>query len=853
MSGSVPVPARMDASSRGAADVPAPRTPRLVPRIWVGAAFALVIAAVAAVAAWPIYRSGSFALLVVVGTLVGGAIAAVAWWRRWNGWIVAGALAVAVLLLGVPLAVPSRLGSPDDLVRGLGELAGGLVFGWKDLVTVELPVGSYRNLLVPALVVFLVGTCVVLLLAWRNDGAAYGAVPVGLGMVTFGLFFGRTTVSAPLQLGPVALYAPMETAVGIGGLAACLIWLAWRTHDQRIRALQRAAASSGVRVSRRPTGADRRRTALGAGMVAGAVVLAVAVVPFAARGAEREVLRSAVDPDIDLSAEVSPLAQYRALFADDRADEVLFTVAAVEADASPGALPERVRIATLDAYDGEVFRSGGEGAADAGRFVRVPSTLDAGEGAPVSARVEIDAWDGIWMPTAGRLSTVEFDGDRSASLADRFYYNAAAAAGVQTAGGGLAAGDGYVVRGIEPEVEELARLQAPGSPGGVSAPDSLRAWMDAHVRGSDGSALAGLVSLLRERGYLSHGLSAGERVPAWVTALPDYTFQPSASGHSLARVDAMFARLLERETDPRAEASGNYVAAIGDDEQFAVAVALMARELGFPSRVVLGARLSSAEPGLATCDDGACRAQDLTAWTEVQSAGGQWVAVDVTPQYAESPSLDVTEQRDPENVTEVRPDSVEEVVPPDPAQEDSADDRAPEEDSGLDLAWLWPVLRIGGIALLVLALALGPFLIVIGAKAARRRSRRRTGSPASRIAGGWDEYVDAALDTGRPAPATLTRTELAAAFATPAGNELAQGADRAVFSRADLSADEARDYWEAVDAERRTLRRERGFWRGALATVSLRSLFRPLAPEPGGRTRFAERGRRRAEPLRPTP
>ncbi|MFK4807376.1 transglutaminaseTgpA domain-containing protein [Microbacterium sp. ZW CA_36] len=851
MSGPIPVPVRTDAASAGAAETSALRAPRLVPRIGVGVAFAVVIAVIAAVAAWPIYRSGSFTVLVVAGTLVGGGIAALAWWRGWNGWSVAGLLAAAVLLLGIPLAVPSRLGSPEDLLRGLGELASGLVLGWKDLVTVELPVGSYRNLLVPALVVFLVGTCVVLLLAWREDSAAYAAVPVALGMVTFGLFFGRTTVSAPWRLGPVALYAPVETAVGLAGLLTCLLWLAWRTHDERIRALQRAAASSGVRISRRPTGADRRRTALGAGMVAGALVLAVAVVPFAARGAERDVLRSAVGPDIDLSAEVSPLTEYRTLFGDDRAGDVLFTVEAAEG--SGIALPERVRIATLDAYDGEVFRSGGEGAVDAGRFVRVPSILDAGEGSPVEARVEIDAWDGIWMPTAGRLSTVEFEGDRSASLADRFYYNAAAAAGVQTAGGGLSAGDSYVVRGVEPPTADLAELEAPGSPGGVAAPESLRTWMDEHATGSGGAALAGLVSLLRERGYLSHGLSRGAEQPAWAAALPDYTFQPSASGHSLARVDTMFARLLERETDQRATASDNYVAAIGDDEQFAVAVALMARELGFPSRVVLGARLTSAEPGLATCDDGACRAQDLTAWTEVQSAAGEWVAVDVTPQYAVSPSLDVTEQRDPENVTEVRPESVEEVVPPDPAQEDSGQERTPEEDSAVDLAWLWPALRIGGIALLVLALAFGPLLIVVGTKAARRRARRRTGTPASRIAGGWDEYVDAALDTGRTAPKTLTRSELAAAFATPAGAELARAADRAVFSRAELSADEARRYWAAVDAERRILRSEKGFWRGARATVSLRSLLRPLAPETGVRSRFAERGRRRAQPVRPMP
>ncbi|WP_109210495.1 MULTISPECIES: transglutaminase domain-containing protein [Microbacterium] len=843
---------RTDAAPRGVADAPV-RAARVAPRIWAGAAFALVIAAVAAVAAWPIYRSGSFALLVGVGTLVGGAVAAVAWWRRWNGWIVAGVLTATVLVLGIPLAVPSRLGPVDELLRGLGELASGLVIGWKDLITVELPVGSYRNLLVPALVVFLIGTCVVLLLAWRDDRSAYAAVPVALGMVTFGLFFGRTTVSAPLTLGPVELYAPVETAVGVAGLVTCLMWLAWRTHDQRMRALQRAAAASGVRISRKPSRADRGRNALGTAMVAAALVLAVAVVPLAARGAERQVLRSAVGPDIDLSAEVSPLSQYRGLFADDRAEEVLFRVEPASDGASAAALPERVRIATLDSYDGEVYRSGGEGAVDAGRFVRVPAALDGGEGAPVEARIEIGAWDGIWMPTAGRLATVEFGGDRSASLADRFYYNAAAAAGVQTAGGGLETGDSYVVRGVEPESADLAALEPPGSPGGVAAPDSLRRWMDQHATGSGGAALAGMVSLLRERGYLSHGLDDGGAEPAWVAALTDYAFQPSASGHSLARIDTMFSRLLERETDPRAAASGNYVAAIGDDEQFAVAVALMARELGFPSRVVLGARLSSADPGLSVCDDGACGAQDLTAWTEVQSAGGEWVAVDVTPQHAQSPSLDVTEQRDPENVTEVRPESVEEVVPPDPTQEDSAEDRATEDDSALDLAWLWPMLRIGGIALLVLVLALGPFLIVLGAKSARRRSRRRSGTPATRIAGGWDEYVDAAVDAGRTAPRTLTRSELAASFGTASGATLARDADRAVFSRGDLSADDAKRYWTTVDAERRALRRGRGFWRGALATVSLRSLFRPLAPEPGARTRLAERGRRRAEPARPMP
>ncbi len=163
---------------------------------------------------------------------------------------------------------------------------------------------------------------------------------------------------------------------------------------------------------------------------------------------------------------------------------------------------------------------------------------------------------------------------------------------------------------------------------------------------------------------------------------PGYQLQPSASGHSLARIDRMFERLLDREDDPRAEATGNYVAAVGDDEQFAVATALIARELGFPARVVVGARLETADATLSTCDAGECRPRDLTAWTEVQGTDGQWATIDVTPQWEQSPSLEVTQQQDPENVTEVRPDTVEEVVPPEPVQEDDSRDDATRTDEG---------------------------------------------------------------------------------------------------------------------------------------------------------------------------
>ena len=372
-----------------------------------------------------------------------------------------------------------------------------------------------------------------------------------------------------------------------------------------------------------------------------------------------------------------------------------------------------------------------------------------------------------------------------------------------------------------------------------------RPGCEEHQEGSGGVALDGLVRLLRERGYLSHALSMGETPARWAQALPGYAFQPSASGHSLARVDAMFASLLARESDPQAAASADFVAAIGDDEQFSVAVALIAQDLGFPARVVVGVRLSSPDATLPTCADGTCRAQDLAAWTEVQNANGAWVPIDATPQFENPPRLDVSKQRDPENVTDVLPETVHEVLPPQPVQQDSVPDEGPPDDGGADLAWLWPTLRIAGIALLLGALAFGPFLAVIGAKAARRRGRRGAHLPADRIAGGWDEYVDAATDAGRdgsrarsPAPRSprSTRRRPARGSRPPPIRPCSRRSGRPTPTPPPSGASSTQ--------ERRGLRAERGFWRGLRATVSLRSFVRHLAPVTGRRDRTAERGMR---------
>lgn len=809
-----------------------------------GSLYVLATAAVAAVAAWPIYRSTDYIVLVVVATLLGAGIAIASTLLRWAGWVTVAVTAGTILVAGTFLAVPAKRGEPGLLPSALLDVIAGSVTGWKDLVTVDLPVGSYRNLLVPALIVFLVGTAGAMVLAWRRARiAALGAV-VALAMVFFGLAFGRTATSAPIVVGPLTIPAPVELLTGALGLVLSLGWLAWLALDERRQALRRAADTTGVRMSRRRSASDTRRGLLAGAMLAVAVVGGAIAAPAIAAGQTRDVLRSGIGPDVDITQAEAPLSTYRADFADPRYGSVLFRVSAVG-----GALPERIRIATLTSYDGTQYRAldGSSSVSDA-RFVRVPSSLDPGAGTRSTVRVTVEALDGIWLPTFGQVASVSFEGADAARLADGFYYNASSGAGVETSRGGLRQGDAYTVTGVTPATPALDAITAPGASGAtVAAPESLVSWVQQQDAGTGGAALSELISRLRARGYLSHALSVStEEPPTWVADLGGYAFQPSASGHSLSRVDALFRQLLARQSQVDADGGeGSLVAAIGDDEQFAVAGALIAQQLGFPARVVMGVRLSGDATDGRVCRDGECTAGDLSAWVEVQASTGQWVAVDVTPQHTDSIDNEVRRQRDPENPTDVRPESAKDVVPPNPVQQDSPDD-ATRDPAAPDLSGLWLGVRVSAGIALALALAAGPFAIILGAKAWRRRARREETDAATRVVGGWDEYVDAAVDHGLPAPRAQTRTELAAEYDRPAATGLALAADRAVFSDGALSDQEVEEFWRIVDAERRDLGAGTSIWRRIAAAVSLKSFTRSLSPRTGrGRATPARRSERR--------
>jgi hypothetical protein len=304
-----------------------------------------------------------------------------------------------------------------------------------------------------------------------------------------------------------------------------------------------------------------------------------------------------------------------------------------------------------------------------------------------------------------------------------------------------------------------------------------------------------MLQLLQRNGYVSHGVG------------DDRT---SRSGHGADRIQELLTAPLM----------------LGDQEQYAVAAALMAQQIGFPSRVVLGFA-AGGDSGTTTSDAGTgtttFTGSDITARIEVDTAQWGWVTINPNPAVREIPE---EQEQTPQPVT--RPET---VVPPPPAQQQDQDQQTPpqsdRETPPTQPLWLrillaalpWVLGTLGFMALVLL-----PFVVVVVVKRVRRRRRRRAPSPRGRIVGAWDEYHDALLDRGWPVPRTATRREVAVGAPGEGGSGLAALADRAVFGPSDADDRTADRMWAAADTAIDTLRAGRTRRERIRAAVSLRSL-----------------------------
>nr|WP_201468695.1 transglutaminase domain-containing protein [Microbacterium hydrocarbonoxydans] len=784
----------------------------------------------ATAAAWPVYEAPRELVVGLVGGALGMAVALAARMLRWG--LLLGTLAAAgvYLVVAVPLAIPSALTSIPAFIGGLRDAVLGVVLGWKQMLTLNPPLGEYQAVLIPFLVVMLFGAFFATLLVLEQGRRSTIAVPVVAAMSLFGIAFGLSGTSSTVTLLGIALPAPREWLIGVAVFVSALVWVIGRTRLQRAQALRAVAAAH---ISRRatPVWLTVRRHLLSAGIAVIALVAGVAIAPAAAGWSDRSVLRDEVEPMVVVQQQTSPLSSYRSWFTAERFGE---TVLQVEGD--PGAV-DRIRLVTLDSYDGEDFHI-----APDDRFSRLPRTALPGPGR-TSLDVTIgDAYRGIWVPApAGLAEAPQFSGSRADDLADGFHVNEGGDSAITIAdapggGQGLVPGDSYSVLVDAPsEGIDLTAAQGGGSKLDTDLYPALAEWTEMQELPRSGAGYLELIDRLRSRGYLSHALIDDTSAGAWIAALTEtegYAFASSYAGHSVARIEELFTELIEQERRAGADAAPEMlVSAVGDDEQFSVAAALLAQHFGLDSRVVIGARLAGAAevPGIPACDQ-VCTGANMSAWVEVRASGGEWIPVDTTPQYAMLPSSIKEGEQLPEHPTVPEQPRSEALDPP-LAQSDSNNDAEPlDEPQSAVLSVLLPILRGVGLGLLAVALLLLPLLVLFLAKRQRARARRTAVDPEVRLAGAWEELVDLYADHDVTMDAAGTRTQRAQSVDRAAAVRLAALVDRGVFGEHPPTDDDATAAWAVVDAERADLARSQRRWRRLVSRVRPRSFVGRVRP-----------------------
>lgn len=721
----------------------------------------------------PVYGTSTVLLIGALAILVGLGLALAGTFWHWSSPVVSGGVVVAYLLLAGPVVVPST--TIGGVVPGLGTLpalARAAVQVWMDVLTAEPPLGDRPWMLAAPLILGLVSAVLAGTAALRARHAWWALPPAALLLV------------ASIALGTHEVVLPLVQGTVFALLA--VVWVAWRSASA-----QRATpADVSVELADGTTPGDRGRAARAGLLIAVAAVLGLVATPLLAGGdAPRAVARDRIEPPLDLRDYASPLAAFRN-YVKDRADDVLFTVSRLPAG-------ERVRLAVLDGYDGMVYNAASAGSAP---FVRIGQVVDDRATADPSMQitVRVEGYRGVWLPVVGQLRQIEVGGSAD-ELAENMYHSSTG--DVLLSPTGVTQGDRWVVTTVPhrpvttSDLRDVPFMQV-SVPDLHGAPESAASLAAELVGDAEGpvAQIQALQEGLSASGYFSNGLE-GET--------------PSRAGHTSERINA----LLTADQ------------MVGDDEQYAVAMALMARSLGAPARVVMG--FYPEEP---VSGEVALTGSDVHAWVEVAFDGVGWVPFDPTP----APDQIVQEQT-PEPQTSPRPQAMDPPPPPeDPAElpdppvtEDSeaeAEDDLEEEHSGL--GWWW-VLAAGIPPVLLLL----PPAAVIAMKSARSRRRARARRPADRISGGWSEVMDAALDLGVAVPASATRREgahvLAGELAGDRAVALAERADAGTFGVREPTDEEIHDFWAEVEAVRRDLSGSVSGWGRFRAQVALASLRRP--------------------------
>ncbi len=262
-------------------------------------------------------------------------------------------------------------------------------------------------------------------------------------------------------------------------------------------------------------------------------------------------------------------------------------------------------------------------------------------------------------------------------------------------------------------------------------------------------------------------------------------------------------------------------------EQFAGAMAMMARVVGIPSRVAVGFL-----PGKRDGKTWKVSIRDMHAWPELYFAGYGWVRFEPTPASVAgaAPSYSTQTQGDASDDPSADPSSGASDAAPSTAPSVPADStEAPTSaDDGAAFPWVRTLVGTGGglLALLVLA---APATIRM-----RRRSSRLsdTASAEERVESAWAEIRDSVVDYGGDWPQGSPRaigSEIVHRLEAEQGDTMTQVAtlvERSRYARTFTDTQTLSELPGMTEEIRRGLAEPRSFWRKTAAVLLPRSLFR---------------------------
>lgn len=697
---------------------------------------------------------------------VGLAVASAVW--SWSAGRLGLAVVVAWFVLGTPLVMPSAgIATLIPTRRSLVGLASGPVTAWRDMLSLEPPIGETTNLLaVPALVA-LTASLLAALISLRSSRPVLAWIPPVVGWMV------ASTLGAAVAVFPI-----------VQGVVLAIVVVVWTS--------RRRLQSSSLVLPRSP-GALWVRSSLGVLTLLIAAVVAVSIAPLMAPATPRTTVRQAVAPPVNEQEFSSPLQAFRANVTRDQ-DAPLLEVTGV-------AEGQIIRVATLDKFDGISFKvatTDDEAIRDStfnrvGERIRDDTSGEAGE-----VEVTVGEYDGVWVPTVGRTTRIAFIGDRDVALTESFYYNHDSGTGMALAR--LERGDVYSLSTLTTERPSDAEIAgaAAGShvmPRDTGVPEELRTlaheWGDA-----DGTAGAKALELAArlQSGYFSHGR------PGQV---------PSKPGHSAARMLTLLSNPLQM---------------VGDGEQYASVMALMARELGIPARVIYGYRANKSSTVTGS---------DVGAWTELSLGKLGWVVFDPTPNKGRvlaNPPAPKPPTPQPQIENPPPPAADPENLPPDDELPIDPGE-PPEQPVSIDWAVIGAWVVFGAIPLLTVVV---PLVLVVGLKLRRRMGRRNDPDTANRVAGAWSEVMDRARDLGRSPSPAATRSEQAERLVEDFPrlgprtdvHAMSRQADQLVFAPEDPTQEVASSFWDASRTVEHGLRGSVGWPRWVLSHLSTRSFKR---------------------------